>query len=60
MKRSKETMRAWKQRKARAGSTKVVVIEDDGELTAIVVDRYRGIVRIPLGTVDPPLAALPS
>jgi hypothetical protein len=51
----KESVRASKARKAQSGKTRVVVIEEQGELTAIVVDKMRGVVRIPLGTVDPPL-----
>ena len=44
-----------KARQARSGSTRVVVVEVDGRLMAIVQDRYRGVVEIPLGTVDPPI-----
>jgi hypothetical protein len=53
----KASMNARKARKARSGKTSVVVIEEAGELTAIVIDKARGVVRIPLGTVDPPLSA---
>jgi hypothetical protein len=49
----KNMISARKARKARSGKTRVVVIEEAGELTAIVMDKTRGIVRIPLGTVDP-------
>jgi len=52
---TKEGMRARKARKAQSGKTRVVVIEEEGELTAIIVDKMRGIVRIPLGSVDPPM-----
>jgi hypothetical protein len=45
-----------KARKARSGSTRVVVVEIEGTLTAIVEDEYRGVVRIPLGTIDPPIS----
>ena len=38
-----------KQRKTASGEVRVVVIEEAGELTAIVVDKMRGVVRIPLG-----------
>jgi chemotaxis signal transduction protein len=52
----RESIRARKARRAQSGKTRVVVIEEEGELTAIVVDKMRGVVRIPLGTVDPPLS----
>jgi hypothetical protein len=52
----KESILARKARKAQSGTTRVMVIEEEGELTAIVVDKMRGVVRIPLGTVDPPLS----
>jgi chemotaxis signal transduction protein len=52
----KESIRARKARKTQSGKTQVLVIEEDGELTAIIVDKMRGVVRIPLGTVDPPLS----
>jgi hypothetical protein len=42
-----------KERRARSGDTRVVVVERGGTLMAIVEDKYRGTVRIPLGTVDP-------
>jgi len=45
-----------KDRIARSGSTRVVVVEIEGKLTAIVRDEYRGVVEIPLGTVDPPIS----
>ncbi len=38
-----------KKGKTASGDVKVVVIEEAGELTAIVVDKIRGVVRIPLG-----------
>jgi hypothetical protein len=52
----RDSILARKARKARSGKTQVLVIEEEGELTAIVVDEMRGVVRIPLGTVDPPLS----
>ena len=45
-----------KSRKARSGSTRVVVVEVEGRLMAIVQDQYRGVVEIPLGTIDPPIS----
>ncbi len=38
-----------KKRKTASGDVQVVVIEEAGELTAIVMDKMRGMVRIPLG-----------
>ena len=40
-------------RTARCAGTKVTVVEEKGELVAIVVDKTRGVVRIPLGSIDP-------
>jgi hypothetical protein len=40
-----------KARMAMAGDTQVFVVEDSGKLVAIVVDKQRGITRIPLGAL---------
>ncbi|HEY9593947.1 MAG TPA: hypothetical protein VHE79_05690 [Spirochaetia bacterium] len=40
-------------RTARSAGTKVTVVEEQGELVAIVVDKTHGVVRIPLGEIDP-------
>jgi hypothetical protein len=41
-----------KTRRAKAGDARVIVVEKEGILTAIVIDRSRGAVEIPLGPVD--------
>jgi len=46
-------MAVSKIRRAKAGETRVVVIEKSGILTAIVTDPRRGEVEIPLGVVEP-------
>ena len=48
----KEMIFGSKTRKARSGATRVMVVEEGGMLTAIVVDKVRGVVRIPIGAVD--------
>ncbi len=53
----KEMIFDSKARKASSGGTRVVVVEDAGELVAIVVDKIRGVVRIPIGTIDQPAAS---
>ncbi len=45
--------RRLKARKATSGDTQVFVVEDSGELVAVVVDKQRGVVRIPLGATGP-------
>jgi chemotaxis signal transduction protein len=42
-----------KKRMAAAGDTQVIVVEERGILTAIVMDKIRGMIRIPIGEVDP-------
>jgi chemotaxis signal transduction protein len=42
-----------KRREAASGDTRVIVVEEQGILTAIVVDKIRGMIRIPIGEVDP-------
>jgi hypothetical protein len=42
-----------KARKAVADDTQVFVVEDSGKLVAIVVDKQRGVTRIPLGATAP-------
>jgi chemotaxis signal transduction protein len=42
-----------KRREAAAGDTRVIVVEEAGLLTAIVVDKIRGVIHIPIGEVDP-------
>ena len=54
----KEMFLGSRTRKARSGGTRVLVVEEEGVLTAIVVDKVRGVVRIPIGTVDPPAPAV--
>jgi hypothetical protein len=51
---AREMLRTATARKASSGGTTVVVVEEGGELVAIVADRIRGEVRIPLGTVERP------
>jgi len=41
-----------KKRLAKAGDTRVIVVEEAGGLTAIVVDKVRGVIHIPLGAAD--------
>jgi chemotaxis signal transduction protein len=41
-----------KRRVAAAGETRVIVVEQGGILTAIVVDKIRGVIHIPIGEVD--------
>lgn len=41
-------------RRATAGDTRVTVVDEEGKLVAIVQDRFRGTIRITLGTVQPP------
>jgi len=55
----KEAVFGTKTRKARSGSTRVTVVEEKGTLFAIVADKYRGEVRIPLGDVDPVISRFP-
>jgi hypothetical protein len=55
----KEAIRSLKTRKSRSGNTRVTVVEMRGELVAIVADKYRGEVRIPLGMVDPSIHRFP-
>jgi hypothetical protein len=42
-----------KKRQVETADTRVIVVEEAGELTAIVVDKVRGVIHIPLGTADP-------
>ena len=42
-----------RKRQVKAGATRVIVVEEGGELTAIVVDKVRGVIHVPLGSVDP-------
>jgi chemotaxis signal transduction protein len=48
---NKQTSRG-KTRQAETPDTRVIVVEEGGELTAIVVDKVRGVVHIPLGSAD--------
>ncbi len=41
------------RRQAVAGDTWVTVVEDGGQLVAIVKDKMRGTVRVPLGKAQP-------
>ncbi len=41
------------RRKAALSEPHVVVVEEAGQLVAIVEDEIRGVTRIPIGSVDP-------
>ena len=44
------------QRQAVSGGTWVTVVEDGGQLGAIVKDKLRGTVKVPLGRAQPPVS----
>jgi hypothetical protein len=48
-----------KMRRVAAGAPGVIVVEEGGVLTAIVMDDQREPVRIPLGSVDPLALSFP-
>ena len=47
---------AARQRQAVSGGTWVTVVEDGGQLVAIVKDKLRGTVKVPLGRAQPPVS----
>ncbi len=51
--KTRNRLRTAARRKAVFGEPHVVVVEEPGQLVAIVEDEVRGVTRIPIGTVDP-------